>query len=70
MSNVQLLWGTYRSAAVNLESSGGPRIPLLSLAGYDEAAGRGIYQLTLPQRHVLNIGASRWRLQLGAKYTF
>ena len=29
-----------------------------------------IYQLTLPQRHGLNIGASRWRLQLGAKYTF
>jgi len=40
------------------------------LAGYDPAHHRGIYY-TLPiDRRVRDDGATRWRMQLGARYTF
>jgi hypothetical protein len=31
---------------------------------------RGIYELSLPQRDRVSTNASRWKMQLGAKYTF
>ena len=42
----------------------------LQLIGYDPANGRGVYSFVLPSRNTLDLGASRWRLQLGARYTF
>jgi hypothetical protein len=49
----------------NIEATG-----LLGLVGYDPALGRGIYTLQIPQKRVLDAGASRWRMQLGAHYHF
>jgi hypothetical protein len=43
---------------------------LLRLIGYDAPLGRPIYTLQLPQRRVLDADASRWKLQLGARYRF
>jgi hypothetical protein len=60
--------GKYRPKAFNPLSSGGPQIPMLRLAGYDHQAGRGHYELALPQRNV-RFG-ERWGLKLGARYTF
>ena len=42
----------------------------LQLIGYDSANGRGVYSLVLPSGKTLDRSASRWRLQLGARYTF
>ena len=48
----------------------GGRVPLLDLAGYDAANGRGIYNVEeVPQRE-LDVPATRWRVQLSARYTF
>jgi hypothetical protein len=44
--------------------------PTLQLAGYDPAAGRGIYRLLRPAPRTAFFGDSRWRMQLGAKFTF
>jgi hypothetical protein len=57
-------WGHYRVTA--LEQSA----PLLSLAGYDSAAGRGIYRLQLPGFQQVQDLASRWQLELSARYAF
>lgn len=43
---------------------------LLRLIGYDSDLGRGIYSLQIPRRRALDSDASRWRMQLGARYTF
>jgi hypothetical protein len=43
---------------------------LLRLVGYDAGLGRGIYTLQIPRRRALDVDASRWRMQLGARYTF
>jgi hypothetical protein len=43
---------------------------LLRLIGYDPAQGRGIYTSQIPRLRVLDVDASRWRMQLGARYTF
>jgi outer membrane receptor protein involved in Fe transport len=43
---------------------------LLRLIGYDGALGRGIYTPQIPQLRVLDVDGSRWRMQLGAKYSF
>lgn len=45
---------------------------MLTLVGYDATAGRGIYQDQLPQfRPVLDVDlASRWQLELSARYVF
>jgi hypothetical protein len=43
---------------------------LLKLVGYDAVSGRGIYQLGRIDPDVRDDEATRWRLQLGARYTF
>ena len=43
--------------------------PLLQLVGYDPAAGRGVYR-RLPRTRQAVIDGSRWRMQLGARFTF
>jgi Carboxypeptidase regulatory-like domain/TonB dependent receptor len=53
-------WGTVRG----IEGTG-----LLELVGYDAARGRGIYNLAIPH-HTVDGDASRWRMQLGARYVF
>jgi len=57
-------WGRY------LDTTYGPSVRMLSLKGWDAANARGIYQVALPQRGVVDALASRWRLQLGARYDF
>lgn len=44
--------------------------PLLELAGYDAAGGRGIYRWLRPTTPAVDPDGSRWRMQLGARYTF
>jgi len=43
---------------------------LLELVGYDPTRGRGVYNVLPVNRKQIVIDASRWRLQLGARYTF
>jgi hypothetical protein len=43
---------------------------ILRLAGYDATRGRGVYEFRPPDRRQIDIGASRWRMQLGATLTF
>ena len=43
---------------------------LLQLAGWDAALGRGVYQRIRAVRNSVDQDASRWRMQLGARYTF
>ena len=57
-------WGRYRFTAFD------QWLPLLSLAGFDAANGRGLYQLNLPERRIVDMDGSRWRMQLGARYAF
>jgi hypothetical protein len=45
-------------------------VPLLKLRGHDGTFDRNLYQLTLPAHDAINVDASRWRLQLGARYSF
>ena len=45
-------------------------VELLQLVGYDQARGRGVYELLPVDRNVIDAEATRWRLQLGAKYSF
>ncbi len=45
-------------------------VRLLELVGYDSPRGRGIYNVLPVNRKQIVIEASRWRLQLGARYTF
>ena len=57
-------WGRYFDTTV------GPTVRMLTLKGWDAVNGRGIYQLALPKRGVLDEVASRWRVQLGVRYAF
>ncbi len=57
-------WGEVRS------TSGFENLNLLQLSGYSSAVGRGIYRIQLPQRRAVNINASRWQMQFGARYSF
>ena len=43
---------------------------LLELRGYDQAKQRGKYIFTDPGRTLRDDEATRWRMQLGARYTF
>ena len=54
-------WGLVRG----IEGTG-----LLRLVGYDAGLGRGIYTLQIPRRQALDVDASRWRMHLGARYSF
>jgi hypothetical protein len=53
-----------------IDTTTDPAVPLLRLRGWDPAAARGVYQLSLPARNVAEDAASRWRVQLGARYIF
>jgi hypothetical protein len=43
---------------------------ILELVGYDEAKGRGIYNFSTRDPNRRDDEATRWRMQLGARYTF
>jgi hypothetical protein len=43
---------------------------LLRLIGHDPVQSRGIYAVQIPRFRVLDVDASRWRMQLGARYSF
>ena len=58
-------WGVQRLTPSIL---GDPQV--LGWAGYDQANQRGIYNLLPIDRRVRDDGATRWRMQLGARYTF
>ena len=52
-------------------ASGNENIALLTLARYDAASGRGVYNLAQPaQLKLQDVNASRWKLELGARYIF
>jgi outer membrane receptor protein involved in Fe transport len=53
-------WGEVRGADGNL----------LELVGYDQARGRGVYHRIDAAREFVDQDASRWRMQLGARYSF
>jgi len=57
-------WGEVRSTASN------ENINLLTASGYSAAFQRGVYSLSLPVRRQVNINASRWQMQFGARYSF
>jgi outer membrane receptor protein involved in Fe transport len=69
-----------RSWGIVRENQGFEERPLLAFAGYDtrgtpsQADDRGRYTVptlaTLPPLNRAQVAASRWRIQLGAKYTF
>jgi hypothetical protein len=62
-------WGLVRETGT-FASAGTENVPMLRLRGQDPAAGRNLYDLALPARRVVNVEASRWALQLGARYAF
>jgi hypothetical protein len=64
-------WGLVRRTREdnNFPDVGG-RASLLELVGYDEANQRGIYTVLQPNLRRIDPVASRWRLQLSARYTF
>jgi hypothetical protein len=43
---------------------------ILTLVGYDAANGRGIYAFDTQDPNIRDHEATRWRMQLGARYTF
>jgi hypothetical protein len=45
-------------------------VTMLRLVGYDADAGRGVYQLALPRRNQIQDPASRWQVELSARYVF
>ncbi|MGH7513361.1 MAG: TonB-dependent receptor [Gemmatimonadales bacterium] len=44
--------------------------PLLAVAGYDAAAGRGVYRFLARSPRAVDFGGARWQMYLGARYTF
>jgi len=64
---INSLWGRYRDITTS------PSVTLLTLVGWDTANERGMYRLSsnsVPARGVVDDVASRWRVQLGARYAF
>jgi hypothetical protein len=62
-------WGLFRQAT-GAESHG---TPFLRAVGYDAARNRPIYTFAAPADVVTTVFSptlSRWRIQLGARYTF
>jgi hypothetical protein len=55
---------------INRSTTGFDNVAILSRTGYSNAMGRGIYSLLLPTRQQVLYPASRWKLELGARYTF
>ena len=62
-------WGLIRETGT-LAGAGTEDVPLLRLRGTDPANGRNAYDVTLPGTQVVNVDASRWRMQLGARVSF
>jgi hypothetical protein len=56
-------WGLVR------ETTNKEGVPLLSVVGWDAAANRPVYNVTLPSRNRVVPDASRWRVQLGARFS-
>ena len=54
-------WGVQRGTGGTL---------ILRMVGYDEVNQRGIYVFQPNDTRVWNVEASRWRMQLGARYVF
>jgi hypothetical protein len=52
------------------ETVGGGAVPLLELTGYDHGTGRGVYRLIPVERSAVANEVSRWRVQLGARFSF
>ena len=57
-------WGIVRQTALF------EQLNALSVTGYDTVNDRPIYNLNLPARERAQVNESRWRLQLGGRYTF
>ena len=55
-------WGLVR------ETTNREGVPLLSVVGWDVVASRPIYNVALPSRNRVVPDASRWRVQLGARF--
>jgi hypothetical protein len=64
LNMVNRRWGQYRVTTLD------PGVPLLSLSGYDAVNGRGIYRDQFPGFRQLQDLASRWQMELGARYIF
>ena len=64
LNMVNRRWGQYRVTTLE------PGVPLLFLAGYDAAAGRGVYRPQFPGFHQLQDLESRWQMELSARYIF
>jgi hypothetical protein len=62
-------WGLIRETGT-LSGAGTEDVALLRLRGTDAANGRNAYDVTLPGTQVVNVDASRWRMQLGARVAF
>ena len=62
-------WGLIRETGT-LAGAGTENVALLRLRGTDAANGRNAYDVTLPGTSVVNVDASRWRMQLGARVAF
>jgi hypothetical protein len=45
-------------------------VTALSLVGYDQAKGRGVYTVVPVDRRARDVEGTRWRMQLGARFTF
>ena len=60
-------WGVQRTVATGQEQ-GQPQ--MLILTGYDQANQRGSYILFPPDPRLRDDEATRWRIQLGARYGF
>jgi hypothetical protein len=60
-------WGVQRTVRVG-QLQGQPQ--LLQLVGWDPSRERGIYHVLPPDRRFRDDPATRWRIQLGARWTF
>ena len=62
-------WGNIRQTGT-MSGAGTENVPMLRLRGQEASGERNSYELTLPRRDVVNTELARWRLQLGARYSF
>jgi hypothetical protein len=59
-------WGQVRQTIGDV----GNTVPLMEIVGYDTANGRGVYRLVPVYRRQIDVGASRWRMQISATLSF
>ncbi|HEX3235472.1 MAG TPA: hypothetical protein VHR41_14835, partial [Gemmatimonadales bacterium] len=59
-------WGLVRQTVTEI----GRTVPLLQLVGYDEANGRGVYDVLPVFRRQIDFDDSRWHLELGSTLFF